>query len=137
MRISPHLCFDGQCRDAFEAYHRIFGGNIATMLTYGTSPMAGSVDPRWHSRILHATLDLGEVELTGVDVLPPEFRKPQGFFVTVTIDDAENASRIFAMLADGGAMHLAFEPTFWSRGFGVLTDKFGIPWEINTAQAPE
>ena len=45
MHISPHLCFNGQCRTAFEKYQQILGGTITTMLTYGESPMASQVDP--------------------------------------------------------------------------------------------
>ncbi len=26
---------------------------------------------------------------------------------------------------------LAFQPTFWTSGFGVLQDAFGIGWEVN------
>jgi PhnB protein len=134
MCISAHLCFDGQCRLAFNAYQKILGGSIVTMLAYGDSPMAPQIDSKWHTRIVHATLDLGEVELTGVDILPPNYQRPQGFFVTVTFDDPDEARRIFTMLADGGDTRLAFQRTFWSPGFGVLIDRFGIPWEINSAQ---
>jgi PhnB protein len=136
VRISPHLCFDGQCRPAFDTYQEILGGSIVTMLAYGDSPMASKVDPKWHALIVHATLDFGGVELTGVDILPPNFQRPRGFFVTVTFDDPDQARRVFTKLADGGGIQLAFQRTFWSPGFGVLTDKFGIPWEINSAQAP-
>jgi PhnB protein len=79
MQISPHLCFDGHCRKAFKHYQRILGGNITTMLTYGESPMASHVDPVWHGRILHATLQLDDVDITGVDQLPRDYAKPQDF----------------------------------------------------------
>ena len=135
MRISPHLCFNGQCRTAFENYQRILGGNIATMLTYGESPMASQVNPEWHGRILHAALQLGEVDITGVDLLPPDYRKPQGFFVTLIIEGPTRAKEIFAALAAKGEVHLEFQRTFWSPGFGVLTDQFGVPWGINSVQS--
>jgi uncharacterized glyoxalase superfamily protein PhnB len=64
--------------------------------------MAPQIDPKWHARIVHATLDFGGVELTGVDILPPNFQRPQGFFVTVTFDDPDEARRVFTTLADGG-----------------------------------
>jgi len=134
MRVSPHLCFDGQCREAFEFYQQHLGGTMETMLTYGESPMAAQVETQWHGRILHVSLKLGEVELTGVDMLPRDFRKPQGFFVTLTIDAAGRAERIFAALAEGGVVRLPFQKTFWSPGFGVVVDRFGIPWEINGAE---
>ena len=28
-----------------------------------------------------------------------------------------------------------FEKTFWSPGFGMCVDQFGIPWMVNTEQA--
>ena len=135
MRISPHLCFDGQCKAAFLHYHGLFGGTIA-MLTYGESPMAANVDSPWHDRIVHATLRTDDAELAGADVLPGDYRKPQGVFILVTIEDTARAERIFASLAKGGEIHLPFQPTFWSAGFGVLVDAFGVPWEISSAQPP-
>jgi len=132
MRISPHLCFDGQCRTAFEAYQRILGGKIQTMLTYGESPMAASTEPQWHDRITHATLILDEIELTGVDMLSGSYRQPQGFFVTLTVSGSPRAEAIFNDLGAGGSIQVPFQKTFWSSGFGVLVDRYGIPWEINT-----
>jgi len=133
MRISAHLTFDGQCRSAFLTYQQILGGTIVTMLSYGESPMAPHVEPQWHGRIAHATLQLGDLELTGADVMPQDYRKPQGFFVTLTVGPTHRAAEIFNALAAGGEIRLAFQPTFWSPGFGVVTDKYGVPWEIQGA----
>jgi PhnB protein len=131
MRISPHLCFDGKCREAIQLYQQILGGTIQTMLTYGESPMASSTDSRWHDRIVHASLVLDEVELTGVDMIPGSYHRPQGFFVTLTVDGAARAQDVFKSLGEGGTIQVPFASTFWSPGFGVLVDRFNIPWEIN------
>jgi PhnB protein len=131
MRINPHLCFDGQCREAMLLYHSILGGTIETMLTYGESPMSSAVDPCWHDRIVHATLLLDDVELTGVDMIPGTYQRPQGFFVTLAVDGVDRARKIFDALRQDGSVHAPFERTFWSPGFGVLVDRFGTPWEIN------
>ena len=131
MRISPHLCFDGKCREAFQLYQEILGGTVLTMLTYGESTMASSTDPQWHDRIVHATLVLEGVELTGVDLIPDAYHRPQGFFITLSVDGVARAQEIFKALAQGGEIQVPFETTFWSPGFGVLVDRFKIPWEIN------
>ncbi len=102
------------------------------MLTYGETPMAASMDSRSHGRIVHATLVLDEVELTGVDMLPGAYEPPQGFFVTLTVSGIARASEIFLALSHNGTTKVPFAKTFWSPGFGVLVDRFGIPWEINT-----
>jgi PhnB protein len=136
VRVSPHLCFDGRCEEAFQGYQQIFGGSLATMLRYGASPLAAQTPLEWHEKILHATLELDGTELTGVDSLPGEFRPPQGFFVTISIAGAERAGGAFTALADGGVVQLPFTPTFWSPGFGVCTDRYGVPWEINATGDP-
>ena len=132
MRISPHLCFDGQCRQAMLFYQQILGGRIQTMLSYGETPMGASLDSGSRERILHATLMLDGHELTGVDMLPGNYRRPQGFFVTLALSGTARAKAVFDALGAGGTVQVPFEKTFWSSGFGVLVDKFGIPGEINT-----
>ena len=134
MRITTHLAFDGQCREAFERYRDIFGGEIRTMLSYGESPMAAEVDPRFRDRIVHATLHWADGELAGSDVQPSDFEQPRGFFVLVTFDETSKAERAFSMLAVGGEVRLEFQSTFWSSGFGVVVDRFGVPWEITSAE---
>lgn len=133
VRISAHLIFDGQCREAFVAYQRILGGTLATFMTFGESPLAASVDAKWHARILHATLDLDGAELNGADVLPHDYQRPQGFSVILNLSGVERAHQIFAALAEDGKVSMPFQSTFWSPGFGVVVDRFGTPWEINCA----
>jgi PhnB protein len=116
-----------------QLYQSTLGGKIETMLSYGESPMASSTDPQWHNRIVHATLLLGDHELTGVDMLPGSYQRPQGFFVTLGVDGVDRAGQIFESLRQNGAVRVPFEKTFWSPGFGVLVDRFGIPWEINAS----
>jgi hypothetical protein len=38
---------------------------------------------------------------------------------------------LFKKLADGGRVVYAMEKTFWSERFGMVIDRFGIPWMIN------
>jgi PhnB protein len=130
MRISIHLCFDGQCEAAFAFYQKLLGGEITTMLKYGDSPIADTVDPRWRDRILHATLRLDDQELLGADVRPEDYGRPRGFYALLSLPGLAEAKRVFDALAEGGSVHMPLQKTFWSEGFGVLTDRFGVPWEI-------
>jgi len=136
MQVSFHLVFGGQCEAAFQFYERALGGKIVNILTYGHSPMAEQVPPEWHGKIVHATFAVGETVLAGADVLPDKYVRPQGFYVLLGDNDAMDAERMFSALAENGEVHMAIQRTFWSQRFGVLTDQFGIPWEINCEQAP-
>jgi PhnB protein len=131
MKLNPHLTFSGQCQSAFKFYERSIGERIVTMLTWGESPIAKQAPPEWRDKILHATLAVGDSVLTGADVVPEQYQHPKGFSVQLNIDDPGDAERIFAALAEGGAVQMPLQKTFWALRFGVLVDPFGIPWEIN------
>jgi PhnB protein len=131
MRFTTHLMFEGECEEAFRFYERLFGGRLQTLLRYGESPMATEVEAGLHDKILHATLHAGEGVITGGDLPPGQYQPPQGFFVLFEHRDLQRAEEIFDALADGGMVTLPFGRTFWSAGFGVVTDRFGVPWEVN------
>ena len=137
MRIYPHLSFNGQCEEAFREYHRILGGTIETMMKYGDSPMVETVDSQWHDRIIHASLQVGQFELAGTDLFPHDYKEPQGYSVILSLSDTDQARQIFDQLSKSGEIHLPFQKTFWSTGFGVLRDRFRIPWEINCEEPPK
>jgi PhnB protein len=131
MKLSSHLTFNGECEAAFRFYERCLGGKILVMLTYGDSPMANQAPPEWNGKILHATLTVGDNVLVGADVLPEQYERPRGFYVLLGIDDPVDAERIYNELAENGTVLMPIQETFWARRFGVLVDRFGIPWEIN------
>jgi PhnB protein len=134
MKLNPHLAFNGECEAAFQFYARCFGGEIITMLAYGNSPMAEQAPPEWRGKILHATLSFGENVLAGSDSLPGQYEQPKGFQALLGVDDPVDAERIFNALAENGTVLMPIQKTFWARRFGVLVDRFGIPWEINCEQ---
>jgi PhnB protein len=132
MTLNPciSLSFDGQCEAAFRFYERCLNGKITFMLTWGDSPMAKEAPPEWSGKILHATLQVGNTRLQGCDSLPGSYESPRGF--VITLDPSEvDGERLFAELADGGIVHMPLQETFWAHRFGVLTDRFAIPWAIN------
>ena len=42
-----------------------------------------------------------------------------------------DAERKFKALAEGGSVNMPFGKTFFSKGFGMCVDQFGIPWMVN------
>lgn len=130
MQVNPHLSFNGKCEEAFRFYERCLGGKITVMLTYGESPAAAQTSPEGHNRIIHCTLSLGEQRLTGADVLPGHYEKPQGFSVFLNVDTADG-ERIFNELADDGTVQMPMQQTFWAERFGMVIDRFGTPWIVN------
>jgi PhnB protein len=135
MEIAPYLIFNGNCAEAFRFYEKTLGGKIHGMQTYGESPAKEHVPADVHNRVIHVRMTVGNEVLMGSDAPSEKFETPQGISVTITVSTAAEAERIFKALADRGKVTMPFEKTFWSPGFGMAVDRFGIPWMVNTATA--
>jgi len=140
MKIVPSLSFQGQCRQAFEFYAQVLGGAITAAYPYGEGPPDMPVGPQYKDWLMHAWLDIGDQSIMGADMdkdWAPNIDKPKnGFDVALHTDDVDQARIWFDGLSEGGRITMPFQATFWSPGYGALTDKFGIPWMINTNGQP-
>jgi len=101
------------------------------MMTYSESPMQMEVPDGWGGKIFHATFGWGDFVLTGGDVLPGQYQKPQGFMVLLNVETAGEAERAFNGLSEGAVVQVPLAETFWAARFGMLVDRFGVPWAIN------
>ncbi len=98
-------------------------------------PGADQFPAETHKLIMHSRLSVGEQVLMGADAPPDRYQQPKGINVSIHVKDTAEGERIFKALAENGTVTMAFEKTFWSPGFGMCVDQFGIPWMVNTEQA--
>ena len=137
MQMNPYLFFDGQCEAAFKFYAELLGGKIEAMMTHEGTPAAGQVPAEWRTKIIHARLNLGGQILMGSDAPPDHQEKRQGFSINISVESPAEAERIFHALVENGAATMPIGETFWAVRFGMLVDRFGIPWMINCEKAAQ
>jgi PhnB protein len=135
MELNPYLHFNGQCEAAFKFYERCLGGKIVAMMPHAGTPAEQHVPAEWRNKIIHARLAFGDQVLMASDVPPDQYEKPKGFSVTVSVNDAGEAEKLFNALAEDATVNMPIQETFWAKRFGMLVDKFGIPWMINCEKA--
>ena len=139
MKIVTSLSFRGQCREAFEFYARVLGGEITAAIPYGDGPPDMPMGPQYRDWLMHCWLQVGDEAIMGADMdvdWAKNIDKPKnGFDVTVHTDDVAEARRWYEALVEGGQPTMPFGETFWSPGYGGLIDKFGVPWMVNTMPA--
>ena len=131
MEVAPYLNFDGHCAEAFKFYEKTLKGKIVMLSTHGETPMKDQVPPDWQDKVIHARMELGNFVLMGCDAPASHYVKPQGTHVSVSVSSAAEGERIFNALAEGGSVTMPYAKTFWAAGFGMLTDRFGVPWMVN------
>jgi PhnB protein len=131
MQIHTYLLYNGQCGEAFRFYERVLGGTIDFIQTHGESPMADQTPPELRDKVMHVHMTVGDQVLMGSDAPMQHFEKPQGFSVSLGIEDPAEAERVFNALAEGATVTMPLQKTFWAGRFGMLVDRYGIPWMIN------
>jgi len=131
MRANAYLNFNGNCEQAFRFYAEVTGATIDQMMSFESSPMADQMPPEARKMIIHASMRVGDTVIMASDAPGDRYRKPQGFSVSLVVDTPADAERIFAALSAGGAVSMPLQQTFFAARFGMLTDKFGIPWMVN------
>ena len=131
MQVNPYLFYNGNCEAALKFYKKVLGAEIEAMLTYEGGPDSMPIPPEWKKKVMHAKISIDGEVMMASDAPPGNFHQPQGFSVSLQVEDAADAERRFKALSEGGSVNMPFGKTFFSKGFGMCVDQFGIPWMVN------
>ena len=128
MKLDIYVNYPGTCAAAFRFYEQHLGGKITLMRTHEDQPNQPRVPADWKNAILHARLEIGDAVLMGADI--PGAEPMRSAYLTLRVDSAKEAERLYALLGDGGQIFMKMEETFFAVRFGMLRDKFGTSWMI-------
>jgi PhnB protein len=134
MAVDVFLFFDGDCRAALEFYAQVFQQKTPELMTYGQNP-AGCA-PADKDRILYACMPVHGCNMLFSDC-PSGFAAVKGNNIALTLglEDGEEITRIYNNLAEGGSVAMKLGKTFFSELFAMVTDKFGIIWQLSKTPA--
>ena len=131
MSFSPYLFFSGNCREAMTRYQEIFGGEIFVM-RMGDAPDTGDLPPEKADLVIHAAVMIdGGMLMASDDPMTDGPITVSGIQDAVSPKTAEEASRVFDALAEGGQVTHPLISTLFSPAFGMCVDRFGTPWMIS------
>lgn len=133
MKPTPYLFFNGTAAQALAAYRDIFGGEIVDVAKGRDMPAEISIPDDKKDWIMHAELRFEGGSLMGSDNVFGTADAMAGAAVMVSLSTVDAAQAAFDKLAVGGTVTMPFAPTFWTAGFGRVTDQWGTLWMINCA----
>ena len=133
MHIQPYLFFEGRCEEAVEFYKKALGANVEMLMRYKENPEptlcpGGGAIPG--DKVMHASIKIGDTSVMASDGMCSGKPSFQGFALSVTAADHAEAERRFAALAAGGQVQMPLGKTFFSPAFGMVADRFGVPWMV-------
>ena len=130
-KLEPYLSFDGNCREAFELYEKVLGAKIEGLTTYGDR-MKGTCSPSDASKVMHGVLHIGSQVIRASDRTSEQpYEGIKGCWLSLDYPTAAEAEQVFASLSEGGKIATAIDKTFWAAAFGMVTDRFGVPWMVS------
>jgi PhnB protein len=136
MLVQTYISFEGRCEEAIDFYKRTLGAQVQMLMRYKDSPEApppDKVPPNSENKVMHASFTIGETTVMASDGYCSGKPAFNGFSLSVTVDDAAAADRVFAALSAGGKATMPLTKTFFSPRFGMLVDRFGVSWMIVVA----
>ena len=140
MALNTYLTFEDNCREAFEFYRSIFGGEFTFISTFREGPEDMEIPEEDLDRIMHVSLPIGNSVLMGSDsssAFCPPLVVGNNFSLSFEAESKEHADAVFAKLSDGGAVSMPMADAFWGAYFGACTDKFGINWQVLAEQSQD
>ena len=130
--VQPYLFFGGRCEEAIEFYRNALGAEVERVARFKDSPEPQPGLPEcFESKIMHATLRIGDTMLMASDGRCEGEANFEGFSLSITVADEEEAARVFAALSKDGLVTMPLEKTFWAPKFGMLQDRFGVGWMVS------
>ena len=134
MQVQPYLFFDGRCEEALEFYKGALGAEVNMLMRFKDSPEPpGMVPPGAGDKVMHTSFRIGDTTVMASDGRCQGRPSFQGFALSLTARDEAEAERLFNALGDGGAVQMPLARTFFSSRFGMVADRFGVPWMIVVA----
>ena len=140
MPLNVYLHFNGNCREVFEFYRSVFGGDFEILSTFRDMPEPMEMDEKELDDVMHVSYDIGGTTLMGSDV-PSVFGPPvtQGNNISISYqtESREQTDDLFARISEGGAVTMPLSDMFWGSYFGSCTDKYGVNWMFDYDGAQE
>ncbi|ANE46459.1 3-demethylubiquinone-9 3-methyltransferase [Paenibacillus swuensis] len=134
VKLTPYINLEGRAKEAIQFYEQAIDAEVISLTTYGEMPgMPNTFTDDLKSLVAHAKLRVGESELMFSDA-PGGTAIDTGKRVTIciTTSDVEKSKRFYEALRQEGQVNMPFKEEPFSPGFGDITDKFGVTFQIYT-----
>ncbi len=134
MEIQPYVFFDGRCEEALSFYADKLGAEVLFKMHYKDAPPDANRPRRSEDRTTWSCMPRSRSAraiLMMSDDCMSDSGDPQRF---QAVADGRRRSphgeKLFNALAEGGKVDMPWQATFWTKGFGMVTDQFGIGWMV-------
>ena len=126
-KITPHLWFDKEAKDAAEFYASIFPNSKVTNVTTLHDTPSGDTDI--------VSFEIAGQQFMAISAGPLfKFNPSVSFFVNFDpskdLDARKNIDSLWEKLSEGGTALMPLDKYPFSERFGWVQDKYGLTWQL-------
>ena len=134
LNLQIYFAFNGNCEEALKFYKHCFGGEIMSLMRFSEGPMP--VEDKFKNRVMHSSFKSEDIFFMACDTMPGQpFNPGNQVSLNINLDSEDRQTEIFNKLGEGGNVAMPLQDTFWGARFGMLIDKYGVPWMLNYEKA--
>lgn len=124
-KITPHLWFNTEAKEATAFYTTLFPNSEVTHITKLTGTPSGDSE-------------LVTFKLAGIDFMAisagPYFTFNPAVSMFVVFDNEAEIDEVWSKLIDGGKALMDYGSYPWAKKYGWLQDKYGLSWQLSMSE---
>lgn len=118
-KITPHLWFDKEAKEAAKLYTSLFPGSKITNVTILHNTPSGDADI--------VSFVLSEQSFMAISA-GPYFKFNPSISLFVVFDNEKDIKKVWDKLINGGKALMPYNTYPWAHKYGWLQDKYGLSW---------
>lgn len=134
MAVNAYINFNGNCREAVEYYAQVFETEKPQIITFGDAPPSPDFTFPEEAKklVMHTQLNISGGIVMFSDAFPGmPFEQGNNISLVIISKDMDETKTLFNRLKEGGTVVMDLQETFWSKLYGLVTDRFGIQWQLS------
>ncbi len=121
-KITPHLWFDKEAKEATELYVSLFPNSKVKNITTLTDTPSGDADS--------VAFDLAGQEFMAISA-GPYFKINPSISLFVVFDNEAEIKAVWDRLIEGGKALMEYDTYPWAHKYGWLQDRYGLSWQLS------
>ena len=136
LQLSSFLMMNGNAKEAIEFYKEVLDANLLFIQTFGDAPENpnSSLPENMKDLVAHSILKIGETNIMVADMFPGmPYRNGNNVNICISTTEIEKSNKFYELLSQEGQVVMPLQQVHFSPAYGIVTDKFGVTFQIFTA----
>ncbi|KOP81280.1 3-demethylubiquinone-9 3-methyltransferase [Bacillus sp. FJAT-21945] len=136
VQLSSFLMMNGNAKEAIEFYKEVLDAKLLFSQTFGDAPEdpKSPLPENMKDLVAHSILNIGETNIMVADMFPSmPYRNGNNVNICISTNEIEKTTKFYELFSQEGQVVMPLQQVHFSPAYGMITDKFGVTFQIFTA----